>query len=341
VQNFFVTYNARYDACQLPGSVQGTLALCNPGSTNLSANITGGTGTLRYRWSPYALVNDPTAASVTVTVPATRRLTLQVYDDNGCDFFQEFDVTVSGSVTPSISGIGSAYCANAPAVTPTVQPAGGTLSGPGVAGGVFTPANVPANLHGQTLTLTYSGGGGSCPYSTTVQVVVHALPTLGGNTSPASCGTCADGSIAATASGGSGSGYQFRLGSGTPQASGNFSGLLPGDYTVTLTDGNSCETSLLYQVGQGPVGRHAAKSHDAFALYPNPASQQVTLALPQATHARVQVFQANGQQVLEHTFTGTTATLPLAQLAPGIYLVQVQGLQADSPLRATQRLVVQ
>lgn len=75
----------------------------------------------------------------------------------------------------------------------------------------------------------------------------------------------------------------------------------------------------------------------ALGLFPNPARHQVTVQLP-AAGTRLQVSDLLGRALLTLPPAGTsTATLDLAALRPGTYLVQ-----ADSPAgRATRRLVVE
>jgi hypothetical protein len=72
-----------------------------------------------------------------------------------------------------------------------------------------------------------------------------------------------------------------------------------------------------------------ASAPDAVAMYPNPASGQVTLRLPRAAtgSAQATLLDLRGRQVLTQTLplgAETTIQLP-ASLAAGVYLLQVQG----------------
>jgi gliding motility-associated-like protein len=51
------------------------------------------------------------------------------------------------------------------------------------------------------------------------------------------------------ASGGSG-GYTYTLGGGAPQASGNFSGLAPGSYTILAADSRGCDTLITISIAE-------------------------------------------------------------------------------------------
>ncbi|MDB5267741.1 MAG: hypothetical protein JWP58_781 [Hymenobacter sp.] len=74
----------------------------------------------------------------------------------------------------------------------------------------------------------------------------------------------------------------------------------------------------------------------AFDLFPNPARWQATVRLP-APGGRLTVSDLLGRPVYSVQPTGTTATLDLAGLRPGTYLVQADGAAG----RSTRKLVVE
>lgn len=59
-------------------------------------------------------------------------------------------------------------------LAPLTQPAGGTLSGPGITGGVFNAANAGIGQH--LVTYTYTDAVSLCSFSKTTQILVTALP---------------------------------------------------------------------------------------------------------------------------------------------------------------------
>jgi hypothetical protein len=73
---------------------------------------------------------------------------------------------------------------------------------------------------------------------------------VAGTTSPTSTPTASNGSITASASGSTG--FTFSLNGGTAQASGVFSGLAVGSYTVTAKDANGCSGSQTFSVAATP-----------------------------------------------------------------------------------------
>ena len=164
---------------------------------------------------------------------------------NGCAAFTEQSVEIKALPTPAITGLASAYCKDAAAVTLTATPAGGQFTIDSQPATQLNPASLPAGPHTVRYTVTVNG----CTAFTERSVQINALPTVdagndrsvilgfGGVTS--NCTT-----LTATAIGGSGGGY-------------NYSWTLPGSlngqtvtvcpqqttiYTVTVTDANGCSS---------------------------------------------------------------------------------------------------
>ncbi|MDW8159386.1 MAG: fibronectin type III domain-containing protein [Bacteroidia bacterium] len=95
---------------------------------------------------------------------------------DGCEYSTTTTVTVTQAPTPNITGFtnpNNAYCSTDNAVVLTGTPAGGTFTGPGMAGNVFTPSLAGPGTH----TIRYEGRVGACAYSTTVNVTV-TLPVI-------------------------------------------------------------------------------------------------------------------------------------------------------------------
>ena len=72
-----------------------------------------------------------------------------------------------------------------------------------------------------------------CTASTTITVTEPTALAATATSTPASCPTCADGTVSiASVTGGT-----------SPYSSTNLTGLLPGNYCITVTDANGCTTS--------------------------------------------------------------------------------------------------
>ncbi len=67
--------------------------------------------------------------------------------------------------------------------------------------------------------------------------------------------------------------------------------------------------------------------NDAIILYPNPAKGIVNISAPQVTgDAVVSVFDINGRVIMtQNVSLNTTASLPIDQIASGVYLVKIAG----------------
>ncbi|RYE11750.1 MAG: hypothetical protein EOP51_32630, partial [Sphingobacteriales bacterium] len=140
----------------------------------------------------------------------------------------------SGSITVAASGsTGFTYKLNAAG---TYQAA---TSFNGLAAGNYTvfAKDAAGCEKSQAVTVTATGA--------TFTITANATPTNG-------CGTTT-GTIVVTAAGSTGFTYKLNAG-GTYQASGNFSALAEGTYTVFAKDGTGCENSQAVTVTAGAIG---------------------------------------------------------------------------------------
>ncbi len=72
----------------------------------------------------------------------------------------------------TIDGLATEYCISDAAVTLTTTPSGGVLSGDGITGDQFSPAD--AGLGNASITYTYTDAVTGCPYSTVANTIVRA-----------------------------------------------------------------------------------------------------------------------------------------------------------------------
>ena len=94
---------------------------------------------------------------------------------NGCAYQTSVTVMVNQTPVGQIVGLASQYCTGDLCVQISGLPAGGTMSGPGIAsdGTRFCPAGAGPGTH----TITYSGDVNGCAYSTTYTLTVNLSPT--------------------------------------------------------------------------------------------------------------------------------------------------------------------
>ena len=201
-------------------SATNTEILCFGGNSEVTVVTSGGV-------TPYT-VDD----AGTYSVPAGS-YTYDIVDANGCQASTSLNITeptllVASSSAPEI------LC-NGGSTDVTVSAAGGTApySGEGV-------YNVAAGSY--TYTVTDNNG---CTSITTINVAEPALLTVGlvasdYNGYGVSCFGSTDGSVDATANGGTGA-YNYSWSNGS--TSEDLSGLGAGNFTVTVTDANGCSAS--------------------------------------------------------------------------------------------------
>jgi uncharacterized repeat protein (TIGR03803 family) len=98
----------------------------------------------------------------------THQITYTYTDLNNCVFTHSSNVTVNYTAV-SFSGLAGFYCITSPPATLTGNPAGGTFSGPGMAGNIFTPSVAGAGTH--KIKYSYTDGN-SCTFKDSLNVTV-------------------------------------------------------------------------------------------------------------------------------------------------------------------------
>lgn len=204
----------------------------NPNSGQLTVTASGGTGTLTYQLG----TGTPQSSNVFTNLSAGS-YTITVSDAN-CSTTGTATITAPTSFTLTQGTIVSADCGaiNGSATVIATNGSGNYTYNWSPAGGTnATATNIAAGIYDVTVTDQTSG----C--QETLQVIVPAAggPTLTLTNSQTLCATSSDGTITASASGGTGP-YTFALGTGTPQTSATFNNLAAGTYQVTVFDANNC-----------------------------------------------------------------------------------------------------
>ncbi len=191
---------------------------------------------------------------------------------NGCGYTETVTFTVAAPAPAQIGGLAPAYCPGAPTTQLWTTPVGGvfSISPTSSMANAITPNGVfsPSSLAPGTYTVHYHSAPGltGCGFYTSATVVIsgpmHIVPTLLHPT----CNTCNDGSITVTVSGGTAP-YQYSMqGLGMTVVSGSpiFNNLLPGTYSIVVTDAAGCSQTLTVTLGPQtncppPTGLHATQ----------------------------------------------------------------------------------
>ncbi|TND03488.1 MAG: Adhesin AidA-related [Bacteroidetes bacterium] len=221
---------------QLTASASAVNTNCGQANGQVSVTASGGTTAYSYLWAP----GGQTTSSVTGLLAGT--YTVTVTDANGCTVTATATVSNLTGGTASISASTNVLCFGGTNGSATVTMSGGTgpfTYGWSPSGGTGTTAN---NLTAGTYTVTVTDAVGC-----TITQPAALTSTITGST-PVSCNGGNNGTATVSASGGS-PGYNYNW---TPSggAAATATGLISGNYTVTITDINGCTTTSTVGITQ-------------------------------------------------------------------------------------------
>jgi gliding motility-associated-like protein len=221
-----------------------TDVICNAqGNGTLTASAIGGVGTLSYTLQPL----NQTNTTGTFAGLGGNAYTLTVTDANNCTLDSTATIIDPLPVTFSTASVTNVLCFGDSNGTITTLVSGGT-------GTVYTYSLQPMIQSNTTGAFTGLPVGiytvtaadqNACTASTTLQITEPAplSGTLTGKTD-VNCHNGSDGSLSVSAAGGT-QPFTFTLQpGGTSNATGAFTGLPGGSYTVTITDSNGCSTQV-------------------------------------------------------------------------------------------------
>ena len=177
-----------------------------------------------YLWST-------TETTQSISASTSGNYALTVTDINGCVGADDMNLTVHANPVVSFTGLASAFCLNDVDATLSPTPTGGTFSGQGIAGSVFSPSNAGVGQWTITYTLVDNNG---CSDTDTQNTEVYALPVIdfGNQTS-----FCEGESL--SLNGGVFTAYNWSNGASTQ----NIVVSAADTYSLSVTDGNGCQNS--------------------------------------------------------------------------------------------------
>ena len=274
---------------------------------------TGGLGTITANWQPDANIGGQGTYTATGLCAGTT-YTVTLTDSTGCDTTITFNVDPFTGILANISST-QTTCSDACDGTATSGPTGGTPPytfswSPEPGGGQGTTQATGLCPGSYDLLITDSLG---CPHTESVLILGPDPIADNALVTPISCGNSCDASIALSATGGDGT-YQYVW---SPNVSGQGTGtavdLCAGTYSVTVTDGNGCDSTFTYVLIEPPViVISAASTNSQCNLCVGTATVQISGGTPG--------FVIAWNDALGNT-VGSTATI--TDLCAGIYTVLV------------------
>ncbi|SDC78667.1 T9SS type B sorting domain-containing protein [Williamwhitmania taraxaci] len=298
------------------------------GGNNGSVTVAGAGGTVPYE---YSLNGGAYQVSGTFGTLIAGLYTVTVRDANSCTSNVAVTITQPASaLSGSISAQINVLCKGNNTGSVTVAGAGGTAPYQySLNGGAFQGSGTFGTLTAGAYTVTVRDVK-TCTQDVAVTITEPATGVAGSITSQTNvlCFGDNSGSVTITGSGGT-SPYQYSLNGGAYQASGTYSTLTSGPYTITVKDANGCTFIVPVTITQ-----------PANALTGSISSQTNVLCFGSLSGS-VTITGVNGTLPYQYSFQGGAyaATNTFTNLAAGGYTVTVKdanGCLALVPITITQ-----
>ncbi|GAB3529569.1 hypothetical protein GCM10027443_09140 [Pontibacter brevis] len=214
-------------------SLSGPNVVCGGSTASITATVTGGQGTLQYRWS-----TGETTASIHNKPAGTYSVT--VTDGQSCAITKDITITEAAGPSSMVAAVKSSTCGNSNGEINITGVTGGTAPYTYSRNGTdFQSATTFTGLAAGTYTITVKDANG-CTFASSFTLTNIAGPTaVAATMQPASC-LNNDGSIVAGAVTGGKAPYTYSINGTNFQEETTFSGLAAGTYTLTAKDANQC-----------------------------------------------------------------------------------------------------
>ncbi len=232
-----------------------TIQCFGQSTASLTATPSGGTAPYTYSWAP----SGGTAATASGLAAGT--YTVTVTDAFSLVATQTFTVTQPTAISTSAVSQTNLLCNGASTGAATVSASGGTggftYSWTPSGGTAPTASGLSAGVY--TVTVTDANG---CNSTRTFNITQPtALVANVASQTNISCNGNANGAASVTVTGGTTSySYNWTPGNPTGDGTASVSGLTPGTWTCTVTDGNSCTTTRTFNITQPAVLAASATS---------------------------------------------------------------------------------
>ncbi len=272
-------------------------------------STTGGTAPYNFLWN-----TGDTTASLTDLGPGTYELT--VTDANGCSSVTSVTFTEPSLLVLGVIGQGDVTCPGASDGFLNLAAEGGT---PPYSISFENPDINPDSLPGGSYPVVLEDANG-CTVLDTFEVIEPAPWQVRDSILSAPAGILDTGTLRVIVDQGGTPPYSFQWDSNAGNATtSTVSGLLPGNYTVTITDDAGCEFIFQAELVLDPetsIFNPTGQPQRTLSVFPNPTTGDFTLRISDPVpNKRVQLilFDGNGRQI------------ELGELAPGQRQIRFSG----------------
>jgi hypothetical protein len=298
-----------------------TNVLCFGNATGTATvNVTGGTGAYVYNWSP----SGGTAA--TAAGLATGTYIVTVTDANLCQTTQSFTITQPLqplSTTPNTSQT-NVSCFGDANGTATIALNGGTAPYSYLWNNGQTTAIATGLAAGTYSVIATDANGCTLSQSFTITEPTALVATAGPQTN-ITCFGAANGSATVNATGGTGA-YAYSWNTTPVQTTATATGLVPGNYTVTVTDANLCTATQAFTITQPQLLTAAVNNFTNILCY-GAATGSAGVSVSGGTAPYTYLW--NSGQTTD-TATGLTAG------SYTVFVTDAHGCQANAGITLTQ-----
>lgn len=284
--------------------------LCNAigfGSINLTAG--GGIAPYSYIWSNNSTTEDLNNLPVGV-------YSVSVSDVNGCSATQAVTISEPAVLTSSLVS-NNVLCNNQSNGSININTTGGTMPYNYSWSNNATTEDISGLSAGiYNLTITDANG---CSVTNATTIAEPAPYNISAVISDETFGN--DGAINLDVQGATVP-YTYIWNNG--QTTEDLSGIIGGNYSVTVVDANNCDTVLTFNVPT-VVSVNQVIIENTLKLYPNPASDLISLSAAYPIIAEnITIFDATGKEIVQYHNSNLPFEMDIQNLSPGLYIIRLQ-----------------